>query len=289
VTGGTGLVGRYIVEGLLAAGYAVAVAGRRAPDAGLFDRPIEFRPVTLDADADQAEAFIGFDVFVHAAFDHVPGRYRGGEGNDADGFSRANLAGSVALFEQAKRAGVRRCVFLSSRAVYDGVAEGRPLVETLTLQPTSLYGAVKLLTEEALAALSSALFCGTSLRLTGVYGNLRPNKWDGIFADFRAGRPVAARAGSEVHGRDVAEAVRLALEAEAVSVSGQSLNVSDLVTDTREILSVLKDASGCLHVLPEPADKAAVVEMVCDKIHAMGWRPGGPALLVQTVRELANS
>jgi hypothetical protein len=34
-------------------------------------------------------------------------------------------------------------------------------------------------------------FITSSLRLTGVYGELTPNKWDSLFADYLAGRPRA--------------------------------------------------------------------------------------------------
>jgi UDP-glucose 4-epimerase len=104
------------------------------------------------------------------------------------------------------------------------------------LQPTSLYGEIKLLGEQALAALNAPGFTTSSLRLTGVYGDLRPNKWDGLFADYLAGRRVPVRAGTEVHGRDVGQAVRLMLETEASQVSGEVFNVSDLIADTRESL-----------------------------------------------------
>ena len=82
VSGGTGLVGRYIVEELLAGGYSVTVGGRQAPAPDLFSRSVNFLPLSLDPDRDQIEAFDDAYFFVHAAFDHVPGKYRGGEGDD---------------------------------------------------------------------------------------------------------------------------------------------------------------------------------------------------------------
>lgn len=289
VSGGTGLVGRYVVEALLAAGYDVTVGGRAAPLAGYFSRPVKFRSMSLDPDLDHIEVFDEAYMFVHAAFDHVAGKYRGGEGDDPVRFRRLNLDGTVRLFEAARRAGVRRVVFLSSRAVYDGIAPGEPLVETAELNPTSLYGEVKLLAEQVLADMSGPGFAGSSLRLTGVYGHLRPNKWDGLFADYQAGRAVPVRTGSEVHGRDVGQAVRLMLESDTAKVGGQAFNVSDIVTDSHEILAALKLATRSPHPLPEPADKTVVAEMVTDKIRALGWKPGGLSLLESTVHCLADS
>lgn len=288
VSGGGGLVGRYVVEALLSGGYEVTVGGRSAPPAGYFSRPVKFRSMSLDPDLDQVEAFDETYVFVHAAFDHVAGKYRGGEGDDPARFRRLNLDGTVRLFDAARRAGVRRVVFLSSRAVYDGIFPGEPLVETAALYPTSLYGEVKLVAEQVLTDMSGPGFAGASLRLTGVYGGLRPNKWDGLFADYLAGRAVPARAGSEVHGRDVGQAVRLMLESDTARVGGEVFNVSDIVTDTHEILSTVKLATGCPHPLPEAADKTLVAKMETCKIGALGWKRGGRSLLESTVQCLAD-
>jgi nucleoside-diphosphate-sugar epimerase len=286
VSGGTGLVGRHIVEGLLCAGYQVILGGRTPPGPGFFSKPVGFVPLSLEPGLDQIEAFDDAYFFVHAAFNHIPGKYRGGEGDDPAGFRRLNLDGSVKLFETARRAGTRRVVFLSSRAVYDGLSPGTELTESLVLRPDSLYGEIKLDGERALAVLSQPGFATASLRLTGVYGNLQPNKWNALIADYLAGRPVAARAGTEVHGGDVGAAVRLMLETEAGIIDGQVFNVSDILTDTREILGYLPPGP---HPLPPPANCGAVKAMSTTKIRALGWEPGGIELLRQTVRDLANS
>jgi nucleoside-diphosphate-sugar epimerase len=286
ISGGTGLVGRYIVEGLIDAGYQVIVGGRSPPAPGFFSKPVEFASLSLDPDLDQIEAFDDAYFFVHAAFHHLPGKYRGGEGDDPDRFRRLNLDGTVKLFETARKAGTRRAVFLSSRAVYDGQPAGTVLDEDLPLKPDGLYGEIKLWAEGALAELSAPGFATSSLRLTGVYGNLRPNKWDALFSDYLAGRPVPSRAGTETHGRDVAVAVRLMLETETGKIAGQVFNASDILTDTREILGHLPVTH---HNLPPPADRGAVNRMSTDKLRALGWQPGGADLLRQTIAELATA
>ncbi|MEN3147930.1 NAD(P)-dependent oxidoreductase [Neorhizobium sp. IRAMC:178] len=284
VSGGTGLVGRYIVESLLDAGYRVIVGGRTPPAPDFFSKPVEFAPLSLDPALDQTEAFDEAYFFVHAAFDHLPGKYRGGEGDDPDRFRRLNLDGTVKLFETARKAGTRRAVFLSSRAVYDGQPAGTLLDEDMVLEPGSLYGEIKLSAERALSHLSAPGFATSSLRLTGVCGNLRPNKWDALFSDYLAGRPVPSRAGTEIHGRDVAAAVRLMLETETGKIAGQVFNASDILTDTAEILGYL---AGHRRNLPSPADRSAVNVMSTDKLRALGWLPGGAPLLRQTIAELA--
>jgi UDP-glucose 4-epimerase len=283
VSGGAGLVGRYIVNGLQEAGCEVVVGGRTGPREGWFKAQADFVSMSLDPERDQAHVFGDIDAFVHAAFDHLPGKYRGGEGDDPARFRSLNVDGTIRLFQQAKAAGVRRCIFLSSRAVYDGLVDGMPLIETADLAPTSLYGQVKLEAETALASLSASGFRTVSLRLTGVYGNLRPHKWDPLFADYLAGKPVPSRAGTEIHGDDVAAAVMLMLQNE----SQGSFNVSDIVTDTATILAPLKVLSRCQHPLPPSANTRSIPEMTTGAIRALGWVPGGEALLLRSLQRLA--
>lgn len=291
VSGGTGYAGRFIVEHLLANGYKVTVGGRTAPEAGYFSKDVAFVPLRLDPDAEQVEAFDHVYYFVHAAFDHVPGKYRGGEGDDPEAFRRANLDGSVRLFETARDAGVRRCVFLSSRAAYAPQPSGTMLKEDMHGKPETLYGDVKLQAERSLLSLCGHGFVTASLRATGIYGAAGPGrqqKWASLFEDYLAGKTVAARAGSEVHGDDLARAVRLMLEADAVRINGETFNVSDIVTDNREILSILQQATHCPHPLPKPAATENVEAMGTCKIEALGWVPGGRELLRQTINRMAT-
>lgn len=289
ISGGTGLVGRYVAEELLSAGYKVAIGGRNPPPTGLFPQPVAYVPLSLDPAQDQSCAFDDAYFFVHSAFSHVAGRYRGGEGDDPESFRRLNLAGTVKLFETARKAGIRRCIFLSSRAVYgDGIA-GEALTEAMKPMPNTLYGEVKRDAEHALFSLSAPGFVTASLRATGIYGDLRPNKWDELFDDYLNGRPVPSRAGTEVHGRDLGRALRLLLETEAGRIDREAFNLSDILTDTHEILRHLQNATNCPHALPASAQHDAVRAMDTSKIRALGWQGGGKTLLRQTIEALAKT
>lgn len=293
VTGGTGYVGRFVVERLLAAGHRVTVMGRTPPAEGFFPAPVRFAGAELGT-WDGAETVLsGVDFLVHAAFDHVPGRYRGGEGDDPEGFRRRNGEGSIALFNAAMRAGVRRAVFLSSRAVYgSGWPAGTLFDEAMEPRPDTLYGEVKRAVEAHLAAIGEpGGFCGTSLRVTGVYGPAgkgRAHKWEGLIRDYLEGRAVPSRAGTEVHGDDVAAAALLVLEGGAGSVCGKIFNVSDIAVDTHDILAIVRAATGSRHALPEPADKTSLNAMATERLRGLGWRPGGMALFEEAVRRLAG-
>lgn len=287
VSGGSGYVGRFLVEGLLAAGHAVTVLGRTPPGVDFFSGPVAFEQCDLAGGRISPALFQSASFFVHAAFDHIPGKYRGGEGDDPDTFRRRNLDGSIALFEAAKEAGVSRTVFLSSRAAYGPRPPGTWLDEADEAIPDTLYGAVKLAAETALAQLSDEDFQGVSLRVTGVYGPAakgREHKWASLFADYLAGRPIASRAGTEVHGTDVAEAVRLMLEHPAVPPN--LLNVSDILLDRHDLLAIVQELIGSLQPLPERADSTAINAMRTERLRALGWAPGGLPRLRTCIAEL---
>lgn len=288
VSGGIGFVGRFIVERLLAEGMPVRVTGRSRPPEGFFSQMIEFVPQTLDPESDFSASLRGVEHFVHAAFDHLPGKYRGGEGDDPEGFRRRNHHGTVAFFRAAKDAGVRRAVFLSSRAVYGTQPPGTVLAEKTPPHPDTLYGEVKLAAERDILAMTGQGFAPAVLRITGVYGPAgggRPHKWAGLIEDYLVGRAVEPRAGTEVHGADVAASVVLMLSAPPGEIGGV-FNVSDIVVDRRDILALVKAATGSPHPLPWPADISCLNVMATERLRGLGWRPGGHAALETFLRGL---
>ena len=289
VSGATGFVGRYLVEQLVSAGHEVVAAVRSRPKGDKLAGAIGWRTAILDPSLDQTEAFAGIDAFVHTAFDHLPGRFRGGEGDDPEGFLRRNREGSLALMAQAKTAGVRRAVFLSSRAVY-GSAPG-PVDEDEPALPDTLYGRMKLAVEAGLAAMAAPNFATVSLRVTGVYGSTADGgagKWMQLFDQFMRGDPIEPRLATEVHGRDVGEAVRLVVEEPQASVMGEVYNVSDIVLDRADLLAIFREVLGVDRALPERAAAAPGGVMDCRKLRALGWTPGGLTLLDQTIRAMAD-
>lgn len=264
VTGATGLAGYPIAAHLAGLGHDIITLGRRPASAdwehvnwALGDRP---RLVC--------------DALVHCAFDHVPGRYRGGEGDDPERFLRLNGDGSRHLFDGM---GDARIVFLSSRAVY-GDRPGTTLVEDMLPLPDTLYGRLKLATEGEVASRR-----GVSLRATGIYGPPPPgrdHKWAGLFADFAAGRSIAPRVATEVHGDDLGAAVALALDRDIPEV----LNVSDILLDRRDLLATYAAVSGRTGHLPPPGDPVSVSAMDCGRLHTMGWTPRGLHGLSDAIR-----
>lgn len=282
VTGGTGYAGRFIVEALLAASHSVTVMGRTKPGDSFFSGPVDFLSGDLEPENTSLSLFDGYDGFVHAGFHHVPGKFRGGEGDDPDTFRRLNVDGSLALFTAAKRAGVSRAVFLSSRAVYGTQPPGAMLSEDTEPHPDTLYGEVKLEVERALHDMASDDFLPVSLRVTGIYGSAGPgrtHKWAGLFANYESGAEIAPRVGTEVHGDDMAEAVRLMLEGDAEAIRAASpelvFNVSDLLLDRHDLLAGYARLTDSDKPLPDCADASGYNAMDCTRLKALGWQPRG--------------
>ena len=198
VTGGTGMVGRFVVAELLAAGHDVVALAR--PDSvldGFATAPAWLTGTLEDAGA-LTRLLAGCDALVHCAFDHVPGRYRGGEGTDPVRFWQVNLQGTQRLLETALSEGVTRAVLLSSRAVFGARRAGEsptdPVVDDHPLWPDTHYGAMKAATEALCGVYGAQGVCCAALRPTGVYGIAYPpeaSKWYALVQDARRG---AARA-----------------------------------------------------------------------------------------------
>jgi len=279
LTGASGYLGRFIAANARVDGDHVTALGRNDP--GLDG----FIPFDL---GDALPRLPPADALVHAAFDHVPGRYRGGEGDDPAGFLARNRDGSARLFDAVQAARIPRVVFLSSRAVYGPRPPRASLTEDMTPAPDTLYGRMKADVEADLALRAGPGFAPVSLRITGVYGQPAPgawHKWADLLADFVAGRPVPPRRGTEVHGACMAAAVRLALTLPPDLVAGRVFNVSDLDLDRADLLALYAGLHGLDRPLP-----ARVVDapnaMECGALRGLGWRPGGMDRLRATLAAL---
>ena len=291
VTGGTGYVGRYIVDALLAAGCDVRVLVRNKSEPLGLPAAVEQVVGGLDPDGDYGRFLDGADALVHAAYQHVAGRYRGGEGDDLAGFMRVNVGGSLALLEAARRAGVERCVVFSSRAVYGRLPPGTLLTEDMAIAPDTHYGAAKAALEAFAASFARQNdWCVCALRPTGVYGLTWPaesSKWFDLVRCLLDGEErVEARTGTEVHGADVARAVILLLQAPAENVAGRAFNCSDLVVTTRDIASHVARLTGHDVALPPASDAGALSVMTCEGLEALGLTFSGELLLEETIGDL---
>ena len=96
VTGGTGNLGRHVVQGLVEAGLPVRVASRSAPPA---EKILDHEWATVDyrSRAGLDAALLGVDVVVHCA----------------SGSPRGEAESIAALLSSGKRAGIKHLVYIS--------------------------------------------------------------------------------------------------------------------------------------------------------------------------------
>ena len=181
VTGGTGFLGRRLVERLLVQGRPVTVLARRpAPD--LAARGVRFVAASIeDADAVRA-ACAGIGTVFHVdARVGIWGRY--------DDVFRANVLGTRAILAGCREHGVARLVHTSTPSV---VYNGRPLSGAdeslpLTTDCPAAYPLTKAIAEREVLAANSPALRTIALRPHLIWGVGDPHLVPRILARARAG------------------------------------------------------------------------------------------------------
>ncbi len=182
VTGGTGFLGRQLVERLLQAGRQVTVLGRTpAPD--LEARGVRFVRASLsDTTAVRAACAGATTVFHVAAKVGVWGRY--------EDFHRTNVLGTRALLEGCREHRVARFVHTSTPSV---VYNGRDLAGAdeslpLTTSCPSPYPQTKAIAEREVLSANGAALRTVALRPHLIWGVGDPHLVPRVLERARAGR-----------------------------------------------------------------------------------------------------
>jgi UDP-glucose 4-epimerase len=160
LTGATGFIGQHLLHELPKRGYRLRVLLRR-PTAV----PLESASAVvgdLARPQNMTAALADVDAVIHSA-----GIAQAMSGIPEDDYRTFNTEATIALARAARRAGVRRFVFLSSIRAQSGPSAGHVLTEDATAQPTDAYGRSKLAAEQGLAELA---LDWVALRLVLVYG-----------------------------------------------------------------------------------------------------------------------
>jgi nucleoside-diphosphate-sugar epimerase len=182
VTGGTGFLGRHLVERLLGEGRRVTILGR-TPAPELEQRGVRFIRASLDDAAAVAAACAGIDTVFHtAAKVGVWGRY-------AD-FFRTNVVGTRAILAGCRAHRVKCLVYTSTPSV---VYNGRDLAGAdeslpLTTRCPSPYPLTKAIAEREVLAGNGAALRTIALRPHLIWGVGDPHLVPRVLARARAGR-----------------------------------------------------------------------------------------------------
>ena len=236
VTGGAGYIGSVLVRQLLNKGYSVRAFdslkfGGDALIDVMLNPDFEFMLGDVRNADDVKKALEGIDGIAHLAAivgDPACKKY-------SDEANETNWAASVALFEAAEKAGVKRFVFASTCSNYGKMSDPDSFVtETSELNPVSLYAELKVKFEKyLLEQKKDSKICSTALRFSTVYGFSPRIRFDLTVNEFTRNATIYGEQeiwGAQFwrpycHVDDLARAVVLVLESPEEKVRANVFNV----------------------------------------------------------------
>lgn len=236
VTGGAGYIGSVLTRQLLHKGYQVRVLdslkfGGESLYELLLHPGFEFIKGDVRSPEDVHAALQGIDAIAHlAAIVGDPACKKFSEEATA-----TNWDGSIALFEAAEMAGVKRFVFASTCSNYGKMSDPESFVdENSALNPVSLYAELKVKFEKFLLEKhKDTAMCSTALRFSTVYGFSPRIRFDLTVNEFT--RNAFIKGEQEIWGRqfwrpychvdDLARSVVLVLESPEEKVRANVFNV----------------------------------------------------------------
>ncbi|MEY4385612.1 MAG: hypothetical protein RLY20_895 [Verrucomicrobiota bacterium] len=254
VTGSEGYLGSLLVPELMRRGYEVI-----GLDTGFYKERMLYQPgwstpqtIAKDLRSVEAKDFAGVDAVIHMAE----------LSNDPLGQLAPHITydinhkGSVHLAELARKAGVKRFLYMSSCSVY-GVADQDFVTEKSTVNPQTAYAVCKSYVERDVMPLATKDFSPTFMRNATAYGasprmrfdivlnNLAGLAWTTkeikMTSDGTPWRPL-------VHGLDIARALIAVLDAPKEAIHNEVFNVGDGAHNyrVREIAEIVGAAfPGC--------------------------------------------
>ena len=282
VTGASGHVGAFLTKCLLARGSEVAVLVRPQSDlwriADVLGQITVLHGVLGDLTAanGKLEAW-GPDTVFHLAWSGVTGAYR----NDPAQITR-NVAGSLELFDAARKAGMNTWVGFGSQAEYGSVDD--LLTEDMTPRPATAYGVAKhclAVMIEKLCAMTETRFLW--LRLLAAYGpmddprHLLPTVIEQLIDGVRPALTPGEQLWDYLYIDDAIEAVcRLAQQTSATGVfnlgSGKAQSVRSIVEQIRNLIDPALPLG--FGDVPYRSDQVMHLQADITKIKAAtGWTP----------------
>ncbi len=192
-----------------------------------------------------------------------------------------NHQGSVQLANLARKAGVKRFVYMSSCSVYGVGKPDEVLDETSAVNPQTAYAECKVKVENDLEAMTDESFTTCYMRNATAYGASPRQRFDivlndlcglawttkeiKLLSDGTPWRPL-------VHALDMCQAVYCALKADADAIAGQRMNVGSSEQNYRVIdiaKIVAAEFPDCELVVGEPSGDNRSYRVNFDKIQKL--------------------
>ncbi|MBF0267828.1 MAG: NAD(P)-dependent oxidoreductase [Alphaproteobacteria bacterium] len=275
VTGATGCLGRNLCQRLSAEGSLVTGVGRNRQVGAAMERMgVRFHPIDIEQADRMAEAMQGHETVFHCAA-------LSSQWGAAHLFETANVLGTANVLAAARRANVRRVIFVSSSSVYFDFTPRRNIQEgdPLPAVPVNAYAASKRRGEDLVMKAAANGLDTVILRPRGIFG-----PWDSALAPrlARVARrgivPLPEGGKAMVDVTCVANVVdALLCAATAKGVSGRIYNISNgSPVSVRHLLKSALEAMGvraCLYPVPRKAALSAA--RLAEGISRLtgGWEP----------------
>lgn len=297
ITGATGHLGVYVVDHLVSQGHEVVALSRSgARPAPPWKRPErrEVRAARLDITQDDAVEELrtwlrpgprAETALVHLAAWHPPATARTSAA-DRERLLATNVYGTMRVLEAARRPSrdapspVGCVVYASTFEVYGEPSE-LPITEEHRTYPLNDYGLTKLSGEHHVAAFGYEEKVRTvSLRMPAIYGpgettsRALPNF---LRAVARGERPVVYGAGEDLrdqlHGRDAALAIELALSSKARGVFNISDGEAHSVREMAQLAMQVAEMEGEPQVQPQAMERRDYVMSIEKARRELGYAP----------------
>jgi UDP-glucose 4-epimerase len=284
VTGGAGFIGSHVVDGLIAAGHQVWIVDNQSTGSR---RNVNPAATFYEADIRSPELAEIFDAARPEIVDHHAAHAEVRESVDDPVYDAdVNVLGSINLFQQCVRTGVRKVIFISSGGAVYGEPQALPCAEDHPILPLSPYGASKAAVELYLFLYKQTYGLDyTVLRYANVYGPRQDmlaeeGRVVAIFSQLMlAGRQPTINGDGEqqrdfLHVADAVAANLLALE----RGSGQAYNLGvGRPTSVNQLFALLKGLTSFAgEAAYGPARPGEVYRIFLDSSKAgreLGWEP----------------
>lgn len=235
VTGATGFIGRYLVDGLVQQGHDIYVLVRPTSDRQLLSgKGVTF----IEADLSDEKSLEVLKQYSLDVIYHCAGLV---EDKDLHKLYKMNVAGTDNICKYALEQRVKRVIYLSSVATVSG-NEQVPLTEDLPYSATNLYGLSKLEAESLVLEYRRHGLPVVIMRPAMVYGEEEPHAFDKIMRLLQCRLLPVADGGIHkmhmVYIQNVVYALLLALSDDRFLLGTFFIADNEVLTQ-REVFSIL--------------------------------------------------